>query len=262
MKNEERISGAGSARRLLDFLLQFNEKQPIRTAADLSQSTGVPASTTYRYLSLLRSYGLVEEVEHGAYRLTPRFIPLARAAQAGHAELIDLAHPVIDRLAHETGETTLLIRNIGWSAVCVDRVESPQPVRLSFDPGEAMPLHAGSAAKVLLAAMTPEERDTYAQGLNASRATADKMSLPTDEELDAIRQAGWAESFGEVDENIWGASAAVEDGNAVVGALGIAGPLFRLDEPTRSTIIRHVRAGAVEISDALRTRRGLGSVIG
>lgn len=254
MGEGRRRSGAESSRKVLHLLLAFNERQHTRSAADLARALNLPISSVYRYLSVLRETGLVEDVGGGEYRLSWLFVGLARAARAAGDTLEGVARPVLQSIASASDETTLLVKRVGWSAVCIDRVESSHPVRLRFDPGEPMPLHRGSAARVLLAAMPAEERRQYL-------ASVDELSDHAREQLEAematLARVGWTESFGEVDEGIWGASAVIRERDRVIAALGVAGPLYRLQQADRARIIELVVSGARAISESLSRSHAL-----
>jgi len=259
----ETRNGTASSRKLLQVLLAFTEQDHTWTVADLAAKLGMPVSTIYRYVSALKDTGLIEDGGRGGYRLTWLTVGLARAAQAASGSLMTVARPVLRRLAASTGETALVIRRVGWSVMCLDRVESSHPVRLQFDPGQPMTLHQGSAARVLLAAMPEAERGRYLDSLPALSAT-ERQRLDAD--VDVIARNGWVESFGEVDDGIWGTSALIDGQPPVTAAVGIAGPLYRLPEPDRQRVIAEVRDAADEIRRALppgfaATAPGLGSTI-
>ncbi|GAA2253381.1 IclR family transcriptional regulator [Actinomadura luteofluorescens] len=247
----QRRSGAESSRKMLQLVLCFSERRHTRSAADLATALEMPLSSVYRYLSVLRDTGMIEDAGAGEYRLTWLFVGLARAARAAGDPLEELARPVLRSVAASGGETTLLIKRVGWNAVCVDRVESPHPVRLQFDPGQPMTLHRGSAARVLLASMPPEERTRYLDSVS-------DLGAPEREQIESnvetVARAGWVESFGEVDEGIWGASALIRREGEPVAAIGVAGPLFRLQQADRTRIIDLLVSGAAEIGAALEAR--------
>ncbi|MFV2198556.1 IclR family transcriptional regulator [Nocardiopsis sp. LOL_012] len=254
MVSAERRSGAESSRKVLGLLLAFDERRHTLTAVELAREIDAPLSSVYRYLSVLRASGLVEEAEAaGSYRLTFRVIGMARAARAAWGSVEHLARPVLDRLAERTGETALLVKRTGTAAVCVDRAESPHPVRLQFDPGQPMALHRGSAARVLLSGMPARERADYLARLSEEAALPSGTGLrpPTEGELALVAEQGWTQSFEEVDQGIWGVAAAVSEQGRLVAAIGVAGPLFRLEQGQRERVSSLVREGAAEVSAGL-----------
>jgi DNA-binding IclR family transcriptional regulator len=244
----QRRSGAESSRKMLHLLLAFNERQHTWSAGDLAQLLDMPLSSVYRYLSVLRETGLIEDIGHGEYRLTWLFVGLARAAQAAGDALESIARPVLRSIAEAGGETTLIIKRVGWNAMCIDRVESPHPVRLQFDPGQPMTLHRGSAARVLLASMPAAEREEYLASL-PNLTSVERGQLEST--VDTVARTGWVESFGEVDEGIWGVSALITRQGEPLAAIGVAGPIYRLQQADRGKIIDLVVRGAAEITTAV-----------
>jgi len=115
--------GCEGARRVLALMLTFTAEDNTLTARQLADRTGIALPSVYRYLALLRETGLLAGNERGNYRLSARLMGLARAAEAAES-IIDVAGPVMQDLAEQTGETVILVRLIGRSAVCVHRVQS------------------------------------------------------------------------------------------------------------------------------------------
>ena len=151
------VHGCEGARRVLALMLAFSADKNTLTARDLAAATGIALPSVYRYITLLRETGLLAGDERGSYRLSARLIGLARAAEAAES-IIDIADPVMRGLAAETGETVILVRLIGRSAVCVHRVQSAQRLRISFEPGQPLPLERGASARLLLSGLPAELR--------------------------------------------------------------------------------------------------------
>jgi DNA-binding IclR family transcriptional regulator len=249
-----RTAGTESSRKVLRTLLAFSEQRPTATAEDLAQAVGVPLSSAYRYISLLREVGLIEEGVERTYHVSARVIPLARAAQQANG-LDEIIQPVLRRLARDSGEAALVVRRFDDMAVCVNRVESSHPIRLSFEVGHPMPLRCGAAAKVLLAAMPAEERADYLDRVAASDAEFARQRTSFEAELATIADRGWSESSAVVDRGIWAAAAPISDGENVVAALTVAGLAYLIDDAGRARIIELVRAAAADISGSLAKMR-------
>lgn len=236
---------------MLTALLAFDERRPTWSVPQLASELGVPQSTMYRYVAQLRDVGLLDAIGGGEYRLSERVVGMARSVEGARAELVRVARPHLVALRDEIGETVLVCRRGGAFVYCVDRVESQRPVRLQFDPGQAMPVHAGSSARVLLAATPRHERDALVAGIT-DPLPEERRALLTPDALDDVLNEGWTQSFEEVDDGIWGVAAAIRAGGAVVASVGTAGPIFRLDEAARDDVISAVRRTASKISAELR----------
>ena len=247
---QRKVSGAESSRKLLSTLLCFTPDRPTWTVADLAAELDLSVTSTYRYVALLREVGLLDAAANNAYRVTDLVMSLAAACEAAQAPLAEVGLPVMTRVRDEIDETVLIARRGGDAAYCVDRVESRRPVRLQFDKGQAMSLHAGSLARILLAAMSRAERARYLGPILEALPPARAVML-SDEALDRTHADGWTESFEEIDEGIWGCSAAISAHGSVIASIGTAAPIFRADEARRERMIERIRSAAAEISAQL-----------
>jgi DNA-binding IclR family transcriptional regulator len=243
--------GAEGARRVLAVLLAFSARRHTLTARDLAESTGIPLPSMYRYIALLRETGLLVGDDRGSYRLTARLIGLARAAEAAES-IIDVADPFMRRLSSETGETVILVRLIGRTAVCVHRVESSHHLRTTFEPGQSMPLERGASGRLLLAGLTKEARAELLAPLALNDPVA---ASQLEEKVILAGQRGWAVSEEEIDRGVWAASAAVTDARSIVASLTVPSPLVRAPSSEQDRLLSQVRSTAVAVSEALREAR-------
>jgi IclR family acetate operon transcriptional repressor len=212
------------------------------TATEIARTVGLPAATTHRILSTLLRQGYVSrDGVTRRFRLGPAALDLGRRAR-GALDLRRVALPVLERLARETDETALLcvLTDDREASVCLERVESSQPLRLSVEPGRQLPLHAGASQKALLALLPPEDAErALARPLErVCRATVtDAEALRGD--LAAIRERGWAISFEETNVGVWGVAMPLVGGHGdVVASVGLAGPSARL---SGTEVVDHVR---------------------
>ena len=237
--------GTQSTQRLLALLDQFSTEQPTHTVEDLSEATGVPRSTVYRLVSLLKAHELLEQAGPSRYRLGPKAMMMGYVARST-VDLSDIWRPGLERLARASRETALVLRRIGNAAVCVDQAECEHQARLSFDVGKATPLHLGAGAKVLLAASPAEMRERY---IDQAVPPGQRAGLRA--QLASIAARGWAESRGEADPGIWAVAAPIllaRDGRCL--AISVAMPDHRLDPGRREQAIEQTRSAA----EALRGR--------
>jgi len=243
--------GCEGARRVLALMLAFSADRSTLTARELAAATGIALPSVYRYITLLRETGLLAGDERGSYRLSARLIGLARAAEAAES-IIDIADPVMRKLAAETGETVILVRLIGRSAVCVHRVQSAQRLRISFEPGQPLPLERGASARLLLSGLLPELRRDYLAPL-AKRDPEAAARL--EERVVRAGQDGYATSEEEIEEGVWAASAPVLNGKRMTAVLTVPSPLVRAPASLQDQLISQVRGAAEAISEGLRATR-------
>jgi DNA-binding IclR family transcriptional regulator len=243
--------GCEGARRVLALMLAFTADKNTLTARDLAAATGIALPSVYRYITLLRETGLLAGDERGTYRLSARLIGLARAAEAAES-IIDIAEPVMRKLAAETGETVILVRLIGRTAVCVHRVQSAQRLRISFEPGQPLPLERGASARMLLAGLPSEQRREYLAPL-AGRDPEAAARLET--KVVKAATDGYAISEEELEAGVFAVAAPVLQGKRTIAVITVPSPLVRVPAPLQRTILEQVQAAAREINDGLRVGR-------
>jgi len=218
-----------SAQRALEALFVFSSKQPDVTVDEIARSVGMPLPSAYRYVALMRDLNIVAEGPGGTYHLTPRVLALAEAVEQSKG-LLAQARPVLHHLMQLSNETALLVQLVGHSAICADRAEPSQPMRLTYQPGQAVSLQQGASARILIAGLTPEERDAHLSWVEKQTPGFRERRAQFEREVDRIRQDGWAISHGEIDAGIVAVAAPVKVGGRTLGALSIAGPAFRVTD--------------------------------
>ena len=243
--------GCEGARRVLALMLAFSADENTLTARQLAERTGIALPSVYRYITLLRETGLLAGDERGRYRLSARLIGLASAAQAAES-IIDVADPIMRDLAERTGETVILVRLIGRSAVCVHRVESGHRLRISFEPGQPLPLERGASSRLLLSSLPPSVRREYLAPL-AERDPEAAVLL--EKRIVVAGQQGYATSEEEIHQGVFAAAAQVLQGKRMMAVLTVPSPLVRAPGEQRALLMSQVRAAARAIEDSLRAAR-------
>ena len=238
-----------TADRAIDLLLLFSDSRRVVTAAEVANDLGTSRSATYKYLQSLKTYGLLENDPNG-FRLGPTILALARLAQRGLG-LSEVALPIMREVAMATNETVLLTRRHYDRVVTLEREEPARAtIRLSYERGQVLPIHAGASAKVLIAFADEAEVDRILEAGPLQRFTSKTVTDPARLrlELNKIRAMGVATSYGELDEGVVGIAAPIFQGGAVVAGLSVAAVQFRT---TKADILRMtdlVRRSAEEIS--------------
>jgi DNA-binding IclR family transcriptional regulator len=232
-------------------MLAFSADKNTLTARDLATATGIALPSVYRYITLLRETGLLAGDERGSYRLSARLIGLARAAEAAES-IIDIADPVMRELATETGETVILVRLIGRSAVCVHRVQSAQRLRISFEAGQPLPLDRGASARLLLSGLPPELRREYLAPLAERDPEA---AARFEAKVAEAGRKGYATSEEELEQGVWAVSAPVFQAKRMIAVITVPSPLVRAPAPLQDRLLGQVRAAAQSLNEALRVTR-------
>jgi DNA-binding IclR family transcriptional regulator len=244
----QRTKGVDSARRALQILLQFSESKPELTIDEVLELHDISVPSAYRYISLLRELQLIEERSKGVFVLSPQIIKLAQAAETTLDYRVE-AQPILDALRDRVGETALYLRRVNDAAVCLAIAESDHAISISFQPGHLMPLVAGAGAKILLAAYADAKRARYLDRLQPPMPDESRERLLSD--LQRIRNEGFAESEGEVDEGVWACAAPVHAPGALLGTISVVAPAYRVSAEKRAEIGAAVRAAAHELEELI-----------
>jgi DNA-binding IclR family transcriptional regulator len=221
-----------------------------RTHAAIVRATGLSRTTAHRLLTSLDAHGLLEYVGGRGYRLGPRLLKLA-ALSLQEPSLRDIAHPALERLAAATGESAQLYMTSLVGRVCVDAVESSSELRTFVPIGEELPLWAGSAGKVFLAAMPTDMAERHiarVRPLTAATPTADRLRR----QIATARRQGWAASAGERQDGVGSVSAPVRGPlGEIVAVVSVSGPTSRIRRADARRYVPAVIAAATEIEGAL-----------
>jgi DNA-binding IclR family transcriptional regulator len=186
---------------------------------ELQAATGLPRATAHRLASALERHGLVRRDGEGRFCLGLALVELGHAAADGFP-LSELARPALVALRDRTGESVQLFVHEGDGRRCVVSLQSAHGLRWIVPEGALLPLHVGSAGRVLSG---------------------------------ELGRDGWVESVEEREPGVASVSAPVaDDAGRVRAAVSVSGPVERL---SRSPGTRHgadVVAAAAEIAATAR----------
>ena len=220
----------------------------------LAKKLGLGKSSVYRLLATLARRGYVEKnPQSDRYQLTYRLFAVGSPA-ADRYGLRETAHPIMQRLAAETGETVNLGVLDGTRVVNLHKVESRHLLRMHMEVGGGVPAHATALGKALLAALDLADVERRLRGRRLTRLTRRTIgSRPALwRALARVREQGFAIDDEECSLGLRCAAAAILDHRgSVVAALSISGPSQRLPHAALSRMAEVVRAAALEVSHRL-----------
>lgn len=237
--------------RVISILDCFSLDEPALGVREVARKTGLSSSTVGRLMANMKDYGILnQDVETLEYMMGARVLAWAGIYTAT-ADIHALALPVMVRLQDQTRETISLYMLEGNERVCIERLESPETVRIVARVGRRIPLYAGSAGKVFLAFLPQERTREILQ-----KTELVPMTRFTITDLDAlwanleeIRSKGYAVSIGEWISEASGVAAPIFDQDGrITAALTISGPAQRFTDEKIEEIAALVKNGAAELS--------------
>jgi DNA-binding IclR family transcriptional regulator len=215
----------------------------------LSKTAQLSRATVLRILSVLEKHGYVNK-RQGRYRLGAAVLPIAHAYMLGD-ELTRVTLPVLQELAHNTGETASLYVRWGFKRILIQRVDGLQPLRFLLPIGQRFPLPTG-AGKVLVATLPDEELKRLMDEMgertlaNGKRLTRESLAA----EIECIRRQGYCFSDGENVVGTFSIAAPVADVNGVTfAAVAVAGGSERLTPKKVDLFSIEVRAAAKAVAE-------------
>ncbi len=240
--------------RMLTLMNCFSPASPSLGVREIARRVGLPSSTVGRLLNALHRAGMLSQNSSTrAYSLGPKVLSWAFTYTAT-LDVQTKAHPILEELHRTTRESVTLYVLDGCDRVCVDRIESPESMRVVVHVGERMPLYAGASGKTLLAFLSCEERHRILEAVPLVPLTSRTISKRSDleEELASIRRQGHAVSHGERTAGVVSVAAPVHGADGgVIAALNVTGPAPRISEEQVTRYIRLVMDAAARVSHAM-----------
>ncbi|HEY4375129.1 MAG TPA: IclR family transcriptional regulator [Burkholderiales bacterium] len=220
----EITEGVRSVGRALEILQAFAPGDADLAVAELLKRVKLSRPTLYRLLATLEQHGyLTSSGEPQRFRLGPAVAQLAHAWSAS-MDLATVARPIMQKVWRATEETVALFVVEGQFRVCLEEIESPQPLSFRRGIGYRERLVRGASGRCVLAHMNLSEAELreYARGQRI-----DLARYP--QEFAAIRKRGYATSKNELIHGAVAIAAPFFNGaGQPAGALGVFGPSVRL----------------------------------
>jgi IclR family transcriptional regulator, acetate operon repressor len=242
-------SGTQAVDRAAELLVRVIEADQPQAFTALVAASGLPKSTTSRLLSALERQGLLQRDRDGTFR--PGTVLLRYASHTGTGDLIALTQPALQRLGDKTAETVNLAVPRGGAVEQIAQVDSRYLLGATNWVGLRVPLHCSALGKVFLAfgaAVLPPGR------LERRTAKTITSRAQLDEELDRVRERGFAVACDELEPGLVAIAAPVHDHSAaVVAALSVSGPTVRLTDDRIDEIGPLLVSEAENVSALLKT---------
>jgi DNA-binding IclR family transcriptional regulator len=231
----------------------FTLSEPELTLGEIRTRTGYPTSTVQRLVANLVAEEFLDRVGD-RFRIGARVAYWA-APVASSMGLLDAVSPALESLRDASGETACFFRREGPFRVCVAIAETRHGIRREMHVGKIVPLHVGSAGRVLMAwdgdALQEVLTSELVRFTNATVTDPDLLRT----KVEQARRMGFAITSGERDEGATGIAAPVFDSHGqVLGALMISGPSFRFSYDVAELWADNVVGAADQVTRTLGGR--------
>jgi DNA-binding IclR family transcriptional regulator len=243
-----RIQSIERAAAILRLLSGRNRRLGV---VQLAGELDLPKATVHGILRTLQHVGYVEQdPESGKYQLGAALLHMGSSYLDGN-ELRTRALNWSDALAARSNESVRIGTLHEGQVLVVHHVFRPDDSRQALEVGSLVPVHATAIGKMLLARHQYAAEEQVAAGLPRFTEATITDAARLRDELEEIRQRGWAADVEELVEGEVSLAAPINDRRgATVGAIGISGPIERLCEngEPRTELVSFVREAARAVS--------------
>jgi DNA-binding IclR family transcriptional regulator len=242
-----------SLQRGLRLLALFAREERGLSASDVARLASLPVSTVHRFLVNLESTGFLRCDASGIYHLGTACMSLGQAAR-GQLDVRKASLPHLQELNHRTRETVHLTVRHGLSAVYVEKLDSPEPLRIHSRIGATIPLYCTAVGKIMLAYMSEPEREKVLEQVELKRFTENTATNLQElhAELERTRKNGFACDLEEHELHIRCIAAPIWDYTGTVNAsLSVTGPAVRMSTARIRQLAPVIREAGLKISSQL-----------
>jgi DNA-binding IclR family transcriptional regulator len=212
-------------------ILEYIKDNSGAKTSDIITELNMPKSTVHSYLSTLRELGLISRNEHG-YTLGLRLLNFGMESRRKN-DLFKLAGPKVKDIAYTVDEAcNFLIEEDGQMITIYTNTD------MNNDPffrlGLSYDMHVTAGGKAVLARLSDEKIGSILRKKGLPERTENTITTRTElfEEIERIRQQGFAVSDGELAEGFQSVGAAVAfPGEELFGAFAVGGPKYRIGSP-------------------------------
>ena len=250
---QERSYNITALQRGLRLLQLFSESPQGLAAKQVAHKSRLPVSTVHRFLANLQASGFLHCSGDGVYHLGIACFAIGQAA-LGQLDIRRVSLPYLQELNRQTRETIHLTVRHGLSAVYVEKLDSPEQLRIHSRIGAAVPLYCTAVGKVMLAYMSDDEREESLPQLGLKRLTPNTVGSlqELEAELYRVRKNGYACDLEEHEPHIRCVAAPIWDHSGAVNAsLSITAPVVRMAVTRLRQLAPLIQTAGLQISREL-----------
>ncbi len=243
-----------SVQKTFKILEYFTTQKPEWGVTELAKAIGSNKSTVYRFLADLTKLGvLYKHPETEKYSLGLKLFELGNRVQLKSA-FVDKTHPELIEVAKSITETVHIAVFKNYQIFHIDKVESPQGLKLSSRIGSSGPAYSTALGKVLLAFLPTAEQEQALQVIMTEQSPiafteytiTNRQTLQ--KELIKIKEKGYALDREESEMGLICVGIPIfNQHNEVVASLSASGPSNRFKEENVVNYVTTLQKGATAI---------------
>jgi IclR family transcriptional regulator, pca regulon regulatory protein len=217
----------------LAVIRAFGPDRERLSLSEVARATGLTRAAARRFLLTLVKLGYVRS-DGREFSLRPKVLELGYAYLSGLA-LPDVAEPHLEELSARLHESSSISVLDGHHIVYVARVPTKRIMTVAISVGTRFPAYAASMGRVLLAALSPAELDTYLAEAAFEAFTERTVTDPERlrEVIAEVRRDGYSIVDQELEEGLRAIAAPIHDSSgAVTAAVNVSAHASRMGPDT------------------------------
>ncbi|WP_371367842.1 Transcriptional regulator KdgR [Sporomusa rhizae] len=247
------VNSVDKALAVLEALGRFGEIG----ISDLHRELGFGKGTIHRLITTLRVNGYVEQTETEKYRMSLKLFEMGSKV-VNRLGIREVAKPYMEQLAMATKETINLGIVDCEEVMYLDRIESPEPLRMGLEVGTRVPIYCSGLGLAIISNYTPAEINNLLTSIvNKGRMTQCTENTVTDPEilkkrLQVFKEQGYSFEDEEIVIGLRCVAAPVFNFTGkVVAAVSIASPKVRLTDKALPEFVTLLKEVTKDISSRL-----------
>ncbi len=221
----------------------------------ISQALSINKSTVFGILKALQAEGfVVKDPATKKYTMGPGLFELS-ATIFKRTNLATLAHPFLEQLAEQVGETVILGARQENHVKFLEVIEAKKDLKISSHVGAKIPFTAGATGKVVLSFMEDSEIANLFREKGLPQFTEKSfrdLNLFLDE-IARVRRQGYALDFDEYLKGTTAVAAPIRTGKRLVGIVWVVSFTSATDEKKVAQIAERVTDTTKLISRAIES---------
>ena len=218
-------------KRGIDVLEILEKSKGSLSSVEIQKILKIPKTTLYRILKTLIEKRLII-YENRKYKLGYGFLKFSKKILAD-ISLREIVNPYLKKICEYTQETVELIIPDNDAILYIDKIESPQSIKLIAQIGSRYnTLHASAPGKILLA-YDNKIFESFFEKKKIEKITPKTITNKDrlKREIEKIREIGWAYDDGEARIDVRRIAAPIFNYEGkLIGIIGIAGPSYRIND--------------------------------
>ncbi len=242
-----------SVEKAFDLLGCFSHDTPDYSMLEIAEKLSMSKGSVHRILLTAQKKGFIEKNQSTKrYQLGIKLFELGSVVML-RTNLSQESLPILRNVTYETGETSYLNIKESDEALCIQRVEGHNYLRVLFlEMGKKMPLYIGAGPKILLAYMNDKDIEEWFMRNHdlvkwTEHTVTDKELIWQD--IRKIRERGFAESLEDVTSGVTSVGAPIKNSEGkVIAAVSIGGASMKFSDDKRKHFIKIVKDAGLQIS--------------